>query len=203
MALITCGECGHSVSDKATACPTCGAPPVALESETQQSGGSTEPPLIGLPPKPPASTKAKRKNASSFWQLVGLTAAIVILFAIFGPDPTPEQIAEREVREAERAVVAAEAVVADAAEEDEDRRRGFHCLRAWDGSHRLVVDTVEAALRNPSSFEHVETRVTVIDENGRHRFLMQYRAENGFGGMNSETVSGTYANANCNDVSFD
>ena len=27
MALIKCSECGNEVSDKATACPNCGAPP--------------------------------------------------------------------------------------------------------------------------------------------------------------------------------
>src|SRR5688572_17852619 len=27
MALVKCGECGNKISDKATACPNCGAPP--------------------------------------------------------------------------------------------------------------------------------------------------------------------------------
>lgn len=32
MALINCAECGNQVSDKATACPKCGAPPVQITS---------------------------------------------------------------------------------------------------------------------------------------------------------------------------
>nr|DAG43298.1 MAG TPA: zinc-ribbon domain protein [Caudoviricetes sp.] len=36
MALITCPECGHSVSDKAAACPHCGYPLGRVERETEQ-----------------------------------------------------------------------------------------------------------------------------------------------------------------------
>lgn len=200
MAIITCAECGHGVSDKAAACPTCGAPPVPAALST-----NSEPPKIGLPPgaAPRQAPKPKQKKLFSFWKVAGFFLFVVVLFSIFGLESTPEQIAEREARAAERAAAAEEAAAAEAAEEALERSRGFHCLSAWNGSHRLVVEMVENALRNPDSFEHVGTRVTPIDENGRHRFIMQYRAENGFGGMNAESVSGTYANDNCNDVRFD
>lgn len=36
MALITCPECGHSISDKAAACPHCGYPLERTERETEQ-----------------------------------------------------------------------------------------------------------------------------------------------------------------------
>lgn len=36
MALIQCGECGNSVSDRAPACPKCGAP-VAAEARADQA----------------------------------------------------------------------------------------------------------------------------------------------------------------------
>ena len=80
-------------------------------------------------------------------------------------------------------------------EDAEDQRRGFHCLSAWDGSHREVVTLVKDSLRDPDSFEHISTRVTPADERGLHTFFMEYRARNGFGGLNVITSTGSYANA--------
>jgi len=53
MALISCAECGNQVSDKASACPSCGAPPVPTSQEQR---------VVGPPAKAvtftPASTLA-------------------------------------------------------------------------------------------------------------------------------------------------
>ena len=76
----------------------------------------------------------------------------------------------------------------------EDRQKGFHCLSAWDGSHGEVVSLVKSSLREPDSFEHISTRVGEVDETGLHTFTMEYRARNGFGGMNVITSTGSYAN---------
>ncbi len=73
---------------------------------------------------------------------------------------------------------------AEEAKAADDRQKGFHCLSAWDGSHREVVNQVKAQLRDPSSFEHTETRISPVDEDGNHQLRMTYRARNGFGGMN-------------------
>ena len=81
------------------------------------------------------------------------------------------------------------------AELAEDRQQGFHCLSAWDGSHADVVALTKGALREPDSFEHISTRVTPVDEDGLHRFIMEYRARNGFGGMNVAASTGSYINA--------
>ena len=78
----------------------------------------------------------------------------------------------------------------------EDRRKGFHCLSSWDGSHRGVVDSVKAQLRDPESFEHDETRITPAKD-GQHTLIMKYRARNGFGGMNVTTAMATVDNATC------
>lgn len=57
MALINCSECGHQVSDKATACPNCGCPietqlpPPIPEPEKPQQAQTTPPqptPQIGV-----------------------------------------------------------------------------------------------------------------------------------------------------------
>lgn len=83
------------------------------------------------------------------------------------------------------------------AEEADKKRRGFHCLSAWDGSHRELSDAVKRNLRDPRSYEHIETRITPADENGNHVLMMQYRARNGFGGMNVGEVAATVKNSDC------
>lgn len=85
----------------------------------------------------------------------------------------------------------------DYAETAEEHRKGFHCLSAWDGSNRDLVARVKAKLRDPGSFEHVETRIGPVDSDGRHRVFMEYRARNGFGGMNVEHEDGTLRNSDC------
>lgn len=90
--------------------------------------------------------------------------------------------AEAEAEQARQAAIAAEAA-AEAAEEAAFREQGFHCLSAWDGSNADLVRQVTAQLRDPDSFEHIETRIAKVVD-GKHATFMQYRARNGFGGFN-------------------
>jgi hypothetical protein len=85
---------------------------------------------------------------------------------------------------------------ADASASAEDKRKGFHCLSAWDGSNRSLVEQVKAGLRDPSSFEHDETRITP-EKNGKHTVFMRYRARNGFGGMNVATAAAQVDHVTC------
>lgn len=90
---------------------------------------------------------------------------------------------------------------AEAAQEAKDKalakERGWHCLSGWDGSLRSVVQTTKAGLKDPDSFEHIETRLGPKDENGNHLLAMRYRAKNGFGGMTVGGVTATMNNATC------
>ena len=52
-------------------------------------------------------------------------------------------------------------------------------------------------LREPESFEHVRTLIYPVDENGQHELVMTYRARNGFGGLNLETVRAEIAISDC------
>lgn len=78
----------------------------------------------------------------------------------------------------------------------ETRRLGDHCL-ASDGSPEKLVSLLKSTMRNPSSFEHVRTKIEPVDANGQHRVFMQYRGQNGFGGMNLEGVEATLNSADC------
>lgn len=81
--------------------------------------------------------------------------------------------------------------------EAERRRSGQHCLSSWDSSHREFAAYVRSQMRNPDSFEVVETRMTPVDESKTHTLFMTYRAENGFGGMNVGTAVALVSNASC------
>ncbi|TZF83664.1 hypothetical protein FW774_09320 [Pedobacter sp. BS3] len=61
---------------------------------------------------------------------------------------------------------------------------------AWDGSHIKLVEYVKPRLRDPSSFEHVET--TYIDKGDEIFVTMHFRCKNGFNGVNN-----CYAYAYC------
>jgi hypothetical protein len=86
-------------------------------------------------------------------------------------------------------------------ENQEQKRKGFHCLGGWSGSHRQFESEIKKQLRDPDSFEHIETRVTAISKENSHTIFMKYRAKNGFGGMNVETAIGTYRNDDCSVLS--
>jgi hypothetical protein len=59
------------------------------------------------------------------------------------------------------------------------------------------MDAGPQRMRNPRSFEHIETRITPISGNGIHTVIMRFRAENGFGGMSIGTAVATVANSTC------
>lgn len=77
-----------------------------------------------------------------------------------------------------------------------DRQKGFHCLSSWDGESNQMSRAVQAQLRDPDSFEHIETRITPNKE-GKHTVFLKYRARNGFGGMNVEQAIGQVDHESC------
>lgn len=105
--------------------------------------------------------------------------------------------AEQAAKEAERERIegdrwAAKNAAAAAEYEKKFPQSGEHCLSGWNGSNRSTIEQVKTMLRDPDSFEHVETRIWPND-NGEHGLWMTYRARNGFGGMNVERI---YARVN-------
>lgn len=86
---------------------------------------------------------------------------------------------------------------ADEAKRTEEKRKGFDCLSAWDGSNRDLVAKVKEDLRDPDSFEHIETTIAPVTAKGRHPIRMKYRAKNGFGGYNVEETVGAVDPVTC------
>lgn len=124
---------------------------------------------------PKCGAKPPKKTSIVTWGILAL-----ILFAIYGAwqtesNLTPEQIKARE----------------------EQRVKGFHCLSSWDGSHSAVKKYVEERMRDPDSFEHVETRISPVNDKGTHRLAMKYRATNGFGGLTVGSATAIVDNESC------
>ena len=85
----------------------------------------------------------------------------------------------------------------------EDRKKGFHCLSPWNGSHREFTRIVKRRMNDPDSFEHVATRVTPVHgDTGRHAIIMEFRGRNAFGGVVKNTAIGSYS-PDCSSARLD
>ena len=105
--------------------------------------------------------------------------------------------------EAARAATAAAKAAAEAAKAEAEaakRRSGFHCLSGWDGSHFAVKNYTEERMREPDSFDHIETRITPVDAEGYHLLIMTYRARNGFGGMSIGVTTAKIRSSDCRAI---
>lgn len=139
---------------------------------------------------------------------MGRSAVLLTVVALFAMSSawsdTPEGKAAMAKRDQERRIEQAMDEARERAEEagkqaaaEEESRSGLHCLSPWNGSYRALVTAVEPTMRNPDSFEHIETRITRLDSDGNHNALMTFRAENGFGGMNVETAFALVRGGDC------
>lgn len=57
---------------------------------------------------------------------------------------------------------------------------------AWNGSHKALVELIKENMNDPKSFEHVETKYRV--ENNDLIIVMQYRGKNAFNATITEYV---------------
>lgn len=183
----------------------------------QKDGPKADPPKAAAnnaaSPSPPVKPKKKAGCLYSFLWLIGLLVGLFVLMVIVEMNKSPEQQAkeaaerarQEEIRKANDKKEAEEAKVKAAQKAIEDREKmktGMHCLSGWDGSHRGLVNAVKAQMRDPDSFEHIETRISPVDAQGHNAVIMQFRAKNGFGGMNVGIASGVISNTSCSLVSW-
>lgn len=143
-------------------------------------------------------TKEKKPLLKRWW-----VWALAIFFGLAAIGSLlPESEESKALAAAEKAK-AEQIAAAEKVKEAEKRRLGFHCLSIFSGASNEFSATVMQNLRNPKSFEHIETRVGPVDKNGAHTIAMKYRAENGFGGMTIGYVSGKLKNDDCSVISID
>lgn len=162
-------------------------------------------------PRRPWRTVAKWMAILTVTPVVLFIAAGVTAVMLETPEDKARWEAERPLREAKRAAeiqarAEADRVRAEAKARREAEARAkkaqFACLSPWDGALDELNRQVKAALRDPKSFEHVETKVTKVRPDGTQGVRMTYRARNGFGGVNVETATATLRAEGCRMVDW-
>lgn len=92
-------------------------------------------------------------------------------------------------KEASELAAEEEKAAGQRAVEEAAKRDGDHCFSGWDGAVLGLKDAVKSRLRNPDSFDHSRTIHTKPNPDGKIGAMMEYRAQNGFGGMNVEAIA--------------
>lgn len=164
---MTCENCGAKHFERALMCPSCKTRNRSRPVEIL----SPKDILVGL------------SATTGIVVGVGWVFAVLLSLLFGGEDEkTSESVADKARQERGQA---------------ERRATGFHCLSGFNGAHRDVVQLVRGQLKEPSSFDHVETRITRVGNSGTHQLHMDYRAKNGFGGMVTATATAVIGNSNC------
>ena len=80
----------------------------------------------------------------------------------------------------------------ESAQDAEKRRKGFHCLSAWDGGHNGLNELVKARLNDPGSFEMHETKIAPVTpySGGKHAIIVDFSAKNALGGRVRHSARG-------------
>ena len=81
--------------------------------------------------------------------------------------------------------------------EDEDRRKGFHCLSEWDGNHNGLEALIREQLNDPGSMKTIKTRIAAANLIGRHPIQLEFTAKNAFGGRVRNTAHGWVSQSTC------
>lgn len=85
-------------------------------------------------------------------------------------------------------------------EDEAFRRRGFHCLSAWDGNHDGLEALIRDQLNDPGSMETHNTFIAPLDETGFHAIRLEFSAKNAFGGRVRHTAWGFIDHKTCEAV---
>ena len=155
-------------------CPGCGAPVAMFSDKCESCGRKFSPDEM--------ATRWKENGSSRhlFGCLAMLIGILGLGYWLFVPS------AEEKAAKAKLAAL--------------EQRQAKHCLSPLDGSNYYVDSYLSKRMRNPDSYEHIQTNVTDVDAQGHHEFIVNFRAENGFGGMTSGMAIGKFSNESCEVV---
>lgn len=142
-----------------------------------------------------------KTHARVRWAGATILGFVAMVMAGAAYSDTPQGKMDAVKRQAE---ISAKATALLASEKEAKQKKdaeiasGNHCLSGWDGSFPRLKEAVKRSIRNPRSFEHVETVRSSVDESGKFGLIMSYRAENGFGGVNVEAAGVEVDAKTCN-----
>ena len=94
--------------------------------------------------------------------------------------------AEAKRIENEKQIAAAQEIVKKGKERMEKIKRQFS---SWDGSHIQLERILKKNLKDPDSYQHIESSYKFLD-NGNIKVYLKYRAKNSFGGYNIGVIAG-------------
>ena len=135
------------------------------------------------------------------WWCVG-GALLVWAFALSANPKFKEQQAANDALRAEQKRTIELAREAAKAKREAEKDPFAHLFSAWDGSCRPLVAAVKANLKDPGSFEHIQTGFYRV--NDVVHVTMTYRARNSFNGYAvGKVTADVYADGKVANLSFD
>lgn len=78
-----------------------------------------------------------------------------------------------------------------------DQFAGGHCLSSWNGSHPELLASLKKSMKDPSTFEHTESRISKVGADDFHVIYIDYRAKNSFGATVNSSASGRFSSKDC------
>jgi len=121
--------------------------------------------------KPPPSKKEKRNRIDRVLRIIVLVFAAIGIGAFALNYEAPIKSSQEKPYKSDQEMIDAQ-------------------FSAWDGSHAKLVKLVKKSMKDPSSFQHVETRHKKMDD---HLVIwMDYRGKNSFGAYDLATVKAAY-----------
>jgi hypothetical protein len=194
-----CPECAETIKAAAKVCKHCGyrIPDPALVPVKEEAWVPPEEPIWTAPPPsidgPGWWDRTFDDGRTAKRGCFGFLLALIVGFFLLTTHCARQASLALNEQEASDAIANEQA----SEEASDNRRQGFHCLSPIDGSHPAIVSAVKRGLRDPKSYEHIETQITPLDASGKHQLMMHYRATNGFGGMTDGVVTATVDPATC------
>lgn len=149
--------------------------------------------------------------------VIAALVALVLGLAIYtvitaSPEQKARWEAERVAREKEEALEEAAEAEREARElaarqraeaEEAEKEAQIKCLSRYDGAVRSFASAVKNELREPDSFEHIQSLPMLVEPNGTQRVRMSFRARNGFGGMNVEIAEAVILHSDCEVLAWE
>lgn len=167
MAMIRCGECGNPVSNIAPTCPNCGAPVSRAAKKAARKGN---------------------KEIGCFGSIFIIVVVVIIAAKIVGGGSPATRNPGPGAGPGTGSASSAPAKPKTAEEIRQEKiERQFS---AWDGAHLKLERSVEDSLKDPDSYEHIETRYGIKGD--RLTVVMTFRAKNSFGGYVVQQAKGVY-----------
>lgn len=180
--IINCHRCGNEVNSERIVCNHCGAdmrnhPKKQVSTSRPDTSTRTTPP----PVETPLSVESTKTKKMSLKTKLAIGCAMIVMF--YSMKPTPEAT----TNPAAAPTTIAESNAQPNPEElqkKEQAKKEDRIDSARIAMTRIIIKAIKGSLRDPNSLEWDQ----IYANNAGTAFCFEYRARNGFGGMNREIM---------------